>query len=193
LEGGVPLTPESIADPNLPRVKVGGYSVTVTDEFLSEIAWEWRGIQSDRRKLIERNAELERQLQEIHRRLEELRGNPVVTHEREPRSGAALAAAYRAAEAIRNDARLESEALLKKARKRALVLEHEVERAREASAERIRELEEVQRQVRRGLSSFLTEMLDAIETPDSAGAPDVVQELRKRVVSVETVSAEPNR
>ncbi len=175
------LTPESISEPNLPRAKVGGYSIEATDEFLKEIAWDWRRINSDCRKLAERNAELEQQLNEIHRRIEALRDNVRVAEQQEPRSAAALAAAYRAAEAIREDARQDSETLLKKARKRAAVLDDEVERAREQSAERIREFEEVQQHVRRRLSSFLAEMLDAVETSDATATPeDIVRELTER-------------
>jgi cell division septum initiation protein DivIVA len=189
----VSLTPESIASPNLPRAKMGGYNVEATDELLRRIAWEWRRMQSDRRKLADRNAELERQLQNVHRGLDELRGQQGATADLEPRSAAALAAAYRAAEAIRGDARAESETLLKKARKRADVLEDEIERARKANAARIRELEEVQRQVRSRLSSFLTDMLDAVETPDSGDASAVVRELQQRaVVSADTALARPD-
>lgn len=188
------LTAEAIANPNLPRTKVGGYNVEATDEFLQQVAWAWRRVDSDRRKLTERNAELERQLADIHRRLEELRGDPVVPSEREPRAAAALAAAYRAAEAIRREAREESEALLKKARKRVSVIDDEVERARAATGEQIRELEETQRQVRRRLSSFLTEMLDAIETPGSDPPPDLARELRQHAVSsAEAAPAEADR
>jgi cell division septum initiation protein DivIVA len=174
-------TPESISEPNLPRAKVGGYSIEATDEFLKEIAWDWRRINSDCRKLAERNAELEQQLDEIHRRIEALRDDASVAEQHEPRSAAALAAAYRAAEAIREDARQESETLLKKARKRAAVLDDEVERAREQSAERIRDFEEVQQHVRRRLSSFLAEMLEAVETSNSTATPeDIVRELTER-------------
>jgi cell division septum initiation protein DivIVA len=167
----VALTPESIANPNLPRTKVGGYSIEATDGFLKEVAWEWRRLQSDRRKLSEQNAELERRLDEIHRKIEELRGEPIVRSERQPLSAAALAAAYRAAEAVREEARRESETVLKKARKRAEHLDDEVERARIATTERIRELEETQMQARARLSAFLTEMLVAVETraEESAG------------------------
>lgn len=186
------LTPESISEPNLPRAKVGGYSIEATDEFLKEIAWEWRRITSDRRKLAERNAELEQQLGEIHGRIEALRNGAGAAKQQEPRSAAALAAAYRAAESIREDARQESDTLLKKARRRAAVVDGEVERAREASAEKIREFEEVQQNVRRRLSSFLAEMLDAVETSDSdATASDIVAELNKRATpSADAVAAE---
>jgi predicted transcriptional regulator len=191
----VSLTPETISEPNLPRAKVGGYSIEATNEFLKEIAWEWRRINSDRRKLAEHNAELEQQLNEIQRRIDALRDGATITTEQEPRSAAALAAAYRAAESIRKDARQESETLLKKVRKRAAVVDDEVERAREASAEKIREFEEVQQQVRRRLSSFLAEMLDAVETADSdVTAPDIVRELNKRAgLWAEAAPAEADR
>jgi predicted transcriptional regulator len=175
------VTAESISEANLPRAKVGGYSIEATDEFLKEIAWAWRRIDSDCRKLAERNAELEQQLNEIYRRIEALRDDASVAEQQEPRSAAALAAAYRAAEAIREDARQESEALLKKARKRASALDDEVERARQQSAERIREFEEVQQHVRRRLSSFLAEMLEAVEASNSTARPeDIVRELTER-------------
>jgi predicted transcriptional regulator len=186
----VSVTPESISEANLPRVKVGGYSIEATDEFLKEIAWAWRRINSDCRKLAERNAELEQQLNEIHRRIDALRDDRGVAAQHEPRSTVALAAAYRAAEAIREDARQESETLLKKARKRAAVLDDEVERAREQSAERIREFEEVQQHVRRRLSSFLAEMLDAVEASNSTATPeDIVRELTERTTLNADVAA----
>jgi cell division septum initiation protein DivIVA len=189
------LTPEQIADPHLPRAKMGGYGVEETDEFLKQVAWEWRRLESDRRKLSERTAELEQQLEDIHRRIAELRGDAVVPSERDPRSAAALAAAYRAAEAIRDDARRESETLLKKARKRVATLDNEVERAKAATADRLRELEETQRQARRRLSSFLSELLDAVEAPDSdVTRGDVVRELRARAASTaEAAPAESDR
>lgn len=182
------LTPESIANPNLPRTKVGGYSIEATDGFLKEVAWEWRRLQSDRRKLSEQNAELERQLDEIHGKLEELRGVSALRSEKEPRAAAALAAAYRAAEAIRDEARQESETLLRKARRRAVSLDDEVERARVSTAERIRELEETQKQARARLSSFLTEMLAAVDSPAEEGSndevpSDVVRDLRARAAA----------
>lgn len=184
------VTAESISEANLPRAKVGGYSIEATDEFLKEIAWAWRRITSDCRKLAERNAELEQQLDEIHRRIEALRDDARVAEPQEPRSAAALAAAYRAAEAIREDARRESETLLKKARKRADVLDDEVERAREQSAERIREFEEVQQHVRRRLSAFLAEMLDAVEASDSTATPeDIVRRLTERTTLTADVAA----
>jgi cell division initiation protein len=179
------LTPESIANPNLPRTKVNGYSIQATDDFLKEVAWEWRRLQSDRRKLSEQNAELERQLDEIHRKIEDLRGEPVVRSERQPPSAVALAAALRAAEAMREEARQESEALLKKARKRAASLDDEVERARVTTAERIRELEDTQQQARARLSSFLNEMLAAVEDDDPVEErrSDVVRELPVHAVA----------
>ncbi len=185
------LTPESISEPNLPRAKVGGYSVEATNEFLKEIGWEWRRINSDRRKLAEKNAELEQQLNEIQRGIEALRDDSSMTKEQESRSASAFAAAYRAAESIREDARQESETLLKKARKRAALLDDEVERAREASAQRIRGFEEVQQHVRHRLSAFLAEILDAVETSDSdAAAPDIIRELTKRAApSIEVAPA----
>jgi cell division septum initiation protein DivIVA len=177
----VSVTAESIAEADLPRAKVGGYNIEATDEFLKEIAWAWRRITSDCRKLAERNAELEQQLNEIHRRIDALRDDASVAEQHESRSAAALTAAYRAAETIREDARQESETLLKKARKRAAVLDEEVERAREQSAGRIRDFEEVQQHVRRRLSSFLAEMLEAVEASDSAATPeDIVRELTER-------------
>ncbi len=189
------LTPESISEPNLPRAKVGGYNVEATDEFLEEMAWEWRRINSDRRKLAEKNAELEQQLNEIQRRIEALRDDSGTTKEQESRSASALAAAFRAAESIRKDARQESETLLKKARKRAALLDDELERAREESAERIRGFEEVQQHVRHRLSAFLAEILDAVETSDpDAAAPDIIRELNKRAapsIDVAPAEAEP--
>jgi cell division septum initiation protein DivIVA len=176
------LTPESIANPNLPRTKMNGYSIQATDDFLKEVAWEWRRLHRDLRELSEQNAELERRLDEIQRKIEDLRGEPVVRGEREPSSAAALAAALRAAEAIRQDARQESEAMLKKARRRATTLDDELERARATTAERIRELEETQQQARSRLSAFLTEMLAAVEHPAEEETVDVVRELPMRVV-----------
>jgi cell division initiation protein len=163
----VSLTPESIANPNLPRTKMGGYSIEATNDFLKEVSWEWRRLQSDRRKLSEQNAELERRLDEIHSKIEELRGERIIPSERQPLSAAALAAAYRAAEAMREEARQESETLLKKARRRAASLDDEVERARITTSERIRDLEETQKQARARLSSFLAEMLAAVEDEDT--------------------------
>lgn len=177
------LTPESIANPNLPRTKMGGYSIEATDDFLKEVAWEWRRLQSDRRKLSEQNGELERRLDEILRKIEELRGEPIVRGERQPLSAAALAAAYRAAASMREEARQESETLLKKARRRAASLDDEIERARVTTAEQIRELEETQKQARTRLSSFLTEMLAAVEDPVDETPSDVVRELPVRAVA----------
>jgi cell division septum initiation protein DivIVA len=162
----VELTPDSISNPQLPRAKVGGYSVEATDELLKKISWEWIRLQSDRKKLTERTAELERQLADINQKLEELRGESVIKTQPEPRTAAALAAAYRAADAIRDEARSDSEKLLKKARSHAVDLDKELERARAANAERIRDLERTQKEAREKLSAFLVEMLDAVGSPD---------------------------
>lgn len=167
----------------LPRTRVRGYSIEATDAFLKKVAWEYRKVQRDGRKLLERNAELERQLQDIHQRLDELRGDLIIRREREPLAVAALAAAYRAADAVREEARQESNTVLQKARKRAKVLDEEVERARTLSAKRIREFEETQIEARDRLSAFLTTMLAVVESHSEGELGDIVRELKSRATA----------
>jgi cell division septum initiation protein DivIVA len=178
----LPLSADSIENPHLPRARVGGYSVEATDEFLARVADEYRQLQRDRADLLTRQADLERRLQKILLAVDS-DGDPWLPG-REPElpSTDLLAAAHRAAADLRAQARAECETMLKKARRRADSLEHEVEQVRKRSEHRVRELEETQRQARERLSSFLASMIAAFEDrSDDVGS--VVRELRARTTS----------
>lgn len=188
----MPLTPDSIANSHLPRTKVpGGYSIEATDEFLKKVAWEFRKVQSDCRKLLEQNDVLERQLQDIRQRLDELRGN-LIRHEREPLARASLAAAYRAAEAVREEARQEGNTVLEKARKRAKALDEEVERARALTAKQVSALEEMQTAARNQLSAYLVTLLTEIEGHWGGERGAIVRELKARAQASDETSSVPD-
>jgi cell division septum initiation protein DivIVA len=172
----VALSADSIENPDLPRARVGGYSIEATDELLSRVAKEYRQLQRDRTDLLTRQAELEGRLEKVLLAVE-----PDGEH-REPSTTSLLAAAHRVAAEMRAQAREECEAMLKKARRRADVFEREVDQARVRTEYRVRELEETQRQARERLSMFLASMLAAIEER-SETAGSVVRELRTRTNS----------
>jgi cell division septum initiation protein DivIVA len=169
----VALSADSIENPDLPRARVGGYSIEATDELLSRVAKEYRQLQRDRTDLLTRQAELEDRLHKVLLAVEPDGERP------EPSTTSLLASAYRVAAEMRAQAREECEAMLKKARRRADVFEREVDQARARTEYRVRELEETQRQARERLSMFLASMLAAIEER-SETAGSVVRELRTR-------------
>src|SRR5262249_61700192 len=111
--------------------------------------------------------------------------------ERAPSAASLLAAAHRVAAEMRAQAREECEAMLKKARRRAEVFEHEVDQARARTEYRVRELEETQRQARERLSMFLASMLSAIEER-SETAGSVVRDLRARAPADRGVQQHPS-
>ena len=170
------LSADSIENPDLPRARVGGYSIEATDELLARVAKEVRQLQRDRTDLLTRQAELEGRLEKVLLAVEpdgELQ---------EPSTTSLLAAAHRVAAEMRAQAREECETMLKKARRRADVFEREVDQARARTEYCVRELEETQRQARERLSMFLASMLSAIEER-SETAGSVVRELRTRTNS----------
>ncbi len=170
------LSPDSIENPDLPRARVGGYSIEATDELLSRVAKEYRQLQRDRTDLLTRQAELEDRLHKILLAAEP-DGEP-----REPLTTSLLAVAHRVAAEMRAQAREECEVMLKKARRRSQVFEREVDQARARTEYRVRELEETQRQARERLSTFLASMLAATEER-SETAGSVVRDLRARAAA----------
>jgi cell division septum initiation protein DivIVA len=172
----VALSADSIENPDLPRARVGGYSIEATDELLTRVAQEYRQLQRDRTDLLTTQTELEGRLHKIMLAVEP-DGEP-----REPSTTSLLAVAHRVAAEMRAQAREECEAMLKKARRRAEVFEREVDQARARTEYRVRELEETQRQARERLSMFLASMLAAIEER-SETAGSVVREPRTRTNS----------
>jgi len=174
----VALSADSIENPDLPRARVGGYSVEATDELLSRVAKEYRQLQRDRTDLLTRQAELEGRLEKVLLAVEP----DVHGQERAPSAASLLATAHRVAAEMRAQAREECESMLKKARRRSEVFEREVDQARARTEFRVRELEETQRQARERLSMFLASMLASIEER-SETAGSVVRELRNRASS----------
>lgn len=151
----VPLDPEQINLAGLPRDALGGYKPAPADDLLKRIAWDYRQLTHEHDTLKEtadmlrgRVDELEAQSVELHDRLEGQRNPDEIAR-------TLLAAAQRMARELREAARGDSDATLKKARARARAIEAEAQRRSDAAVRAQRLGADVRRHLQATLDTLL--------------------------------------
>jgi cell division septum initiation protein DivIVA len=155
----MPLDPEEIGPASLPRTSLGGYKAGPTDELLKRVAWDYGQLLHEHRTLEvaadllrTRADELEAQVASLEGLLEERRDPDEI-------SRTLLAAAQRAARELRDSARSDCEAMLKKAHGRARQIEAEAQKQTGAASADLLRLQQLGAQVRKELRSTLDTIL----------------------------------
>jgi cell division septum initiation protein DivIVA len=158
------LNPEEISATNLPRGPLGGYKAGPTEELLKQVAWDYGQLVHEFAKAAEtverltgRCGELEAQVASLQTVLAGYKDSDEVAH-------ALIASAQRAARELRESARSEGEALLRKARSRAKEIEVEAQKRSGASVAAATQLKELRERVRDQLRETLDSMTANGET-----------------------------
>jgi cell division septum initiation protein DivIVA len=153
----MPIDPEAITPAGLPR-SFHGYDREATDDLLKRVAWDYRQLVNECRKLREaaepypsRQPALRPGGDEVARTL--------------------VAAAHRAAKELRESARSDCEAMLKKARARAHELEAEGRHRAEHAAADTAQLQQAAAALRAQLSAALQVALGEQPAPADAETP----------------------
>lgn len=159
----MPLDPELINLSGLPRDAFGGYKAGPADDLLERLKRDYRQLLDERNKLKETADILRRRVDEADRELAALRDRPERQRDPDETGRALLEAAQRMARELREEARRDSDAALRKARARARLIELDAQR-RHGATIRARQLAV---EVRRMLQATL----EAISEPGNTVAP----------------------
>lgn len=158
------LNPEEISATHLPRGPLGGYRAGPTEELLKQVAWDYGQLVHEFAKAAEtverltvRCGELEAQVASLQTLLAGHKDSDEVAH-------ALIASAQRAARELRESARSEGEAILRKARSRAKEIEVEAQKRSGASVAAATQLKELRERVRNQLRETLDSMTANGET-----------------------------
>jgi cell division septum initiation protein DivIVA len=166
------IDPDEITADRLPRAYVGGYAVEKTEELLRRASWDYRQLLHDYGLLSEEVELLHARVVELEQEGEGLRAQIAASENRAERVGAMINAAGRAARETRENARLDAELVLKKARRRAAKLEKALAKARSASAGELSEFARRRERIRADLREYLEAALVAINYEDDTNGPD---------------------
>jgi cell division septum initiation protein DivIVA len=151
----VPLDPEQINVAGLSRDALGGYKAGPAEDLVKRVAWDYRQLVHERDKLNETVDVLRRRADDAERELHALREELDRQRDSDEIARALLDAAQRRARELRESARSDSDATLKKARARARSIEDEARR-RYAAAMRAQRLgADVRRQLQATLDVIL--------------------------------------
>ena len=162
----MPLDPGQISLAGLPRDAFGGYKTGPADDLIARVASDYRQLVHERDKLKETVAVLRQRVDEADRELASFRDQSVRQVQPDEIGRALLEAAQRMARDLREQARSDSDAALRKARSRARQIESEADRHHQAT-DRARRLGiDVYRQ----LQATLAAILEARDERDG-GAP----------------------
>jgi cell division septum initiation protein DivIVA len=169
---------------------VGGYDAAATEEFLRAVAGNYAWLLKEWETLTRKVQDLEREAAEHAEQLSSARSELEQRQHPDELARLVLQASQRAARDVREAARAESEAAIKKARGRAAEIESEIERTKASIVSEIAALDAERERLRETLRTTLTGVLDAVERPlngaspsgdEAAGAPDgLVQALQAR-------------
>lgn len=129
----MPLDPEYINLAGIPRDALGGYKAAPAEDLLGRIASDYRQLVHERNTLEETAGILRRRVDELEAQVAELRGRLEERRDPDEIGRTLLAAAQRMARELRESARGDSDATLKKARARARSIEAEAQRRSDAA------------------------------------------------------------
>jgi cell division septum initiation protein DivIVA len=165
----VPLDPEQINLAGLPRDALSGYKAGPAEDLVKRVAWDYRQLVHERDKLKEEADALRRRAGEAEAELEALREE--LDRQRDPDeiARALLEAAQRRARELREAARSDSDATLKKARARARSIEEKARRRYEAAVRAESLGADVRRQLQAALDTILGSGDVETETATLAG------------------------
>jgi cell division septum initiation protein DivIVA len=154
----MPLDPKEISAASLPRSPLGGYKAGPTAELLKRVAWDYM-------QLVHKDAKHAETVERLTRRIDELEAQvaalqTMLDGHKDPDELArtVLAMAQRTSRELREAARSEGEAALKKARARAEELESEAQKRVDAAEAEVTQL----KQLREGVRAQLHDTLDSI-------------------------------
>ena len=151
----VPLDPEQINLAGLPRDALGGYKAGPAEDLVKRVAWDYRQLVHERDKLNETADVLRRRTDEAERELQTLREELDRQRDSDEIGRALLEAAQRRARELRESARSDSDATLKKARARARSIEDRARRRYEAALRAQKLGADVRRQLQATLDLIL--------------------------------------
>ena len=151
----MPLDPEHITLEGLPRDALGGYKASPTEALVRRTAADYRQLVHERDGLNETAGVLRRRVDELETQFAELQGRLERQRDRNEIGRTLLEAAQRMAHEIRESARADSDATLKKARARARLIEEEAQRRSEAALRAQRLSAAVRRQLQATLDTLL--------------------------------------
>jgi len=160
----VPLDPEQITLAGLPRDAFGGYKAGPADDLIERVASEYRQLVGERDKLKETADILRRRVDEADREVATFREQSERQRNPDEIGRALLEAAQRMARDLREEARSDGSAAIRKARARARLIESEAQRRSDA-ADRARQLGA---DVRRRLQATLDVILESRVENDGA-------------------------
>ena len=137
----MPLSPDEIEAAYLPRARLRGYKAGPTSALLHRVSWDYRQILHQHSAAVEEVRQLRARVGELEQELQE--AQQAVCNRRDPDElmRVALAAAQRAARELREAARQEAEATLRKARHRAVEDERQLANSRERALKELAALE----------------------------------------------------
>lgn len=169
----MPLDPEQISLAGLPRDALGGYKPGPAEEQLKRIAWDYRNLLHERQELRETADILRRRVDELEAQFAALKDELEERRDPDEIGRTLLAAAQRMARELRESARGDGDAALKKARARARTIEAEAQRRSDAAVRAQRLGADVRRQLQAALDAMLAASAEAsLDAPgDGRGFP----------------------
>ena len=179
----MPLDPKEISAAGLPRSPLGGYKAGPTVELLKRVAWDYMQLVHECAKHAETVERLTRRTDELEAKVASLQ--TLLDGHKDPDEVARTvpAMAQRAARELRESARTESEATLKKARARAQEIESEAQKRIGASAADVTQLTQLRERLRAQLHETLDSMVTREAAPSANGG-----EVSKPVLGTGTTS-----
>jgi cell division septum initiation protein DivIVA len=157
----MPLNPKEINGRQLP-VGVRGYRRDATDDLLKRVAWDYSQALHDHEALVEAARTLKQRNEELEAQVSALNALVARHTDRDEVNRALLANAQRAARELREAARVECEAMLKKARQRAADLERDAQLQLKTSAGEVERLVSLQDELQSRLRTSLESILESI-------------------------------
>ncbi len=151
----MPLDPEQINLAGLPRDALGGYKPAPAEDLLKRIAWDYRQLAHEHDTLKETAGLLRRRVDELEAQSLELQERLEAQRDPDEIARTLLAAAQRMARELRETARGDSDATLKKARARARSIEADAQRRSDAAVRAQRLGADVRRQLQATLDTLL--------------------------------------
>ena len=179
----VPLNPDEIDAERLPHASVGGFKAGPVEDLLKRVAWDYRELLHDNRRLHETVAQLQARTEELERQIDALESAAARQKQPDELARQALAASQRAARELRDSARRDSELALKKARGRAERIERQFHRENTRAVAEVRRLQELQRALQERLQSSLLAALAQVD--GSREVPTLDAELVGRLDAAE--------
>jgi cell division septum initiation protein DivIVA len=167
----VSIRPEELTISGLPKTSFGGVKADAVAELLKRVAWDYRGLLAENKKLSQQVDELKLVQQALALQVEVLEKAAVERREPDELGKALLGSAQRAAREQREAARREGELLLKKARRRAQEIEDDAQQVAAAGLADLAKLDELRHHA-------VSELREALQTivafwqEESALAPE---------------------